>query len=88
MPTVNETIKALQEIVALNPKFGEFETIYATDDEGNEYAKCYSFPTITKIEDLSQNRFLELVRFFDDSKIQEDKDRDIALEDYNAVIIN
>jgi len=27
MPTVNETIKALQEIVALNPKFGEYETV-------------------------------------------------------------
>lgn len=86
--TFKEYTKRCNELIKKYPKCADFEVVYASDDEGNEYAKCYSMPTITQIEDLSQNRFLELVGFFDDSKIQEDKDRDIAFTDCNAVIIN
>jgi len=82
MPTVNETIKALQEIVALNPKFGEFETIYATDDEGNEYNKVISIPCLAKVVDIEQNNYLEIIDFHN---IDE---KPSFLERCNCVIIN
>ena len=47
MPTVNETIKALQDIVALNPKFGRTVMyIYSHDDEGNEYQGVIYEPSL------------------------------------------
>lgn len=82
MPTVNETIKALQEIVALNPKFGEYETVYSVDDEGNEYNKVYSIPCLTQVYSLQNYRNLELIGFYAEGQ------NDIALEDCNCVIIN
>jgi hypothetical protein len=66
----------------------EMEIIYSIDDEGNDYHKLYSTPTITQIEDLNQ-RSLELVGFFDETqKSQSLKDQDIALVDCNAICIN
>ena len=90
MPTVNETIKALQDIVALNPKFGELPCIYSHDDEGNEYQGVINEPALCKANNedgsslnLKQNyRFLELAGFYANGQ------NNIALEDCNCVIIN
>ena len=91
MPTVNETIKALQDIVALNPKFGELPCVYSHDDEGNEYQGVINVPCLCQIYTHDENnkldldkgyRFLEVVGFYANGQ------NDIALEDCNCVIIN
>lgn len=86
--TFKEYINRCNDLIKRYPKCANFECVYATDDEGNEYGKVYSYPGIVQIEDLSGDRFLELVGFFDDSKIQKDEDRDIAFADCSAIIIN
>ena len=85
MPTVNETIKALQYIVALNPKFGELPCVYSHDDEMNEIQGVINEPALCQIHELDLDkgyRNLELVGFYEDGK------EDSALEDCNCVIIN
>ena len=89
MVTVNELIKELQKIVALNPKFGEFHCIYSHDDEGNEYQGVVNTPTLVKAKNedgkpfnLSNNyRFLEIQEICGDYIMLE-------ANKYNCVIIN
>lgn len=86
MPTVNETIKALQDIVALNPKFGELSCIYSHDDEGNEYQGVIYEPSLCKArnEDGSPLNLDKNYRFLE----KEAYDGSFPLEDCNCVIIN
>jgi hypothetical protein len=82
--TVNQTIKHLQDIVKLNPSFGNLPTIYSEDDEGNGYGNVISQPLLCQVHDINDHN-LKLVGFY----IENDTNNDsILINDVNAVMIN
>ena len=83
---LKEYLNELLELTKSNPQVLEFEVIYASDDEGNNYQKVYSTGSICQIDDLKE-RDLELVGFYDEDEPESSEDF-IALEDCNAIVIN
>ncbi len=79
MITLNQWLNSIQEMIKKNPKIGNYPLIYSIDDEGNEYHKVISAPTLVQVYNLN-DRSLEIVGFKDDP--------DIADEDCNAICIN
>ena len=71
--TLKDYLKELNRLVELHPESLEYEVIYSSDDEGNEYAKVNYLPSRMSIDNIEDDRFLEL---------SEDKNN------YNAVIVN
>jgi hypothetical protein len=70
---LKEYIKELNTLVALHPEVAEYEVIYAHDDEGNEFQKVNCLPSLMLIDNIDDDRYLE---------IQE------VGEGYNAICIN
>lgn len=80
MITVKELINNLQEMIKEYPESENFPIIYSHDDEGNEYQKINNYPCLIQIQDLTQNRFLEVIKFQGQESIN--------IKDYNAILIN
>jgi hypothetical protein len=57
--TLQEYLDNLLLMVKNNPKIANFEVIYSHDDEGNEFQKVGMPPSLMRIDDLSQDRYLE-----------------------------
>jgi hypothetical protein len=57
---LKQYLKELNAIVFLHPEALEFEMIYSTDDEGNEYNKVNNVPSLISISNIDDNRFLEI----------------------------
>jgi len=57
---LKQYLKELNAIVLLRPEALEFEMIYSTDDEGNEYNKVNNIPSLISISNIDDNRFLEI----------------------------
>ena len=62
------------------PNADELEVIFSVDDEGNEYMKVHFEPTVCQIHNPNEDRWLEIVGYYDEDTI--------AKEDVNAIIIN
>lgn len=73
---LKDYIKTLQALEVEG--YGDFEVIYAVDDEGNAYHSVYSGPGLVMVEDLEEY-YKEVVH-----------PDDVDEEDYkvNAIIIN
>ena len=84
MLLLKDYLKSLQELVEEYPEALEYQVIYSQDDEGNEYQRVISEPTLCQLEEPNQKsyRFLELVGFYDNNCMNIDR------KDCNAVIIN
>ena len=57
---LKEYVQRLHELIALNPEALDFEMIYSTDDEGNEFNKVNNAPSLVSISNIDSDRFLEL----------------------------
>ena len=79
MITLKQWMEQLNKLVQQYPEIGDHVLIYSIDDEGNEYHKVMSDPTLVQVHNLNE-RSLEIVGFKDDP--------DIADEDCNAICIN
>lgn len=77
--TVKDYLEKLQELVLKSPECLDWEIIYSSDDEGNEYQKVNYAPSKIEIDNIGDNRFLERVYLEDD---------ETPSTNYNAVIIN
>ena len=65
--------EALDMLIKQHPEALEYEVIYSHDDEGNEFQKVHSTPVLVNVENIKDDRFLDLA---------EDGDK------LNAVIMN
>ena len=79
---VKDYLNHLNKIIKENPQIKEYELIYSIDDEGNEYNKVNNLPAIVQVENIEENRFLEIVGFYENGC------EDINKKDCNALIIN
>ena len=79
MITLNQWLSHVQEMIKKNPKIGNYPLIYSIDDEGSDYHKVISTPTLVQVHVINEY-FLEIVGFQEDT--------DIAEEDCNAICIN
>jgi hypothetical protein len=75
-----EYLKAINELAQEYPESLNMKVIYSHDDEGNEYQKINNYPCLIQIQDLTQNRFLEVIKFQGQESIN--------IKDYNAILIN
>jgi hypothetical protein len=78
--TFREYLKSLRELARDYPEKLDCPVIYSHDDEGNEYQKVNQFPALVQIENINEDRFLELTGFHNDTNI--------TFKDCNAIIIN
>jgi hypothetical protein len=70
---LKEYLKELNKLIALHPEVADYEVIYAHDDEGNEFQKVNCIPALIPINNIKDNRYLE---------IQEEG------QEFNAICIN
>ena len=73
-----EYLEKLNNLALDNPSCLEFDVIYSHDDEGNEYQKVNCDPGLTEIDNIEDNRDLQITWTDDDEEES----------NYNAVIIN
>ena len=74
-------VENLNNFLEEHPELAYMETIYAVDDEGNDYHSVYNEPSLCQVEDVNTHS-LEMVGFYDD-----DSD-EISKEDCNCICIN
>lgn len=77
MITLNQWLNSIQEMIKKNPKIGNYPLIYSIDDEGNEYHKVISAPTLLQVDDINQWS-LDVAGFPDE----------VREEDCNVICIN
>lgn len=54
-------IDHLNKMVIENPNILNFELIYSHDDEGNEFQKVFNLPEIAIVENINEDRYLNLL---------------------------
>jgi len=57
---LKEYLKELNKLIALHPEAMNYEVIYAHDDEGNEFQKVNCVPALMLIDNIEDNRYLEI----------------------------
>jgi len=58
--TLKEFLEAIQRTIENLPDSENLEVVYSADDEGNEYLKVNFTPTLCKVENIDEDRFLEI----------------------------
>lgn len=77
--TLKQWMEQLNKLVQENPEVRDYDLIYSTDDEGNDFHRVISDPTLVQVENLNE-RSLRIVGFKGDFEIND--------EDCNAICIN
>lgn len=76
---LKDFLEAIQETIKDIPDSDSLEVVYSSDDEGNEYLKVNFTPTLCKVENINEDRWLETT--FPEKVF-------VTREDVNAIIIN
>lgn len=58
--TLKEFKEAIERAVENIPDADSLEVVYSADDEGNEYLKVNFTPTLCKVKNITEDRFLEV----------------------------
>lgn len=77
-----EYLNHLNKLLEKNPNIGELPIIYSHDDEGNEYQKVMNYPTLALVDNIQDDRFLEVVAAIGNSLDV------IDIAECNCIIIN
>lgn len=54
-------LDSINKLVAAHPEVADYEVIYSHDDEGNEFQKVNSLPCLMLIDNIENNRYLEII---------------------------
>ena len=57
---LKEYLKELNKLIAFHPEAMNYEVIYAHDDEGNEFQKVNCIPALLPINNIEDDRYLEI----------------------------
>lgn len=80
---LKEYLNELNTLATKYPEILDFEVVYAHDDEGNEYQKIYSSPTICEVmDDDADDKYVLLLAYF------KGQGGDTELKDCNAIMLN
>lgn len=72
-------LQYINNIAEKHPESLEYEVIYSHDDEGNEYQKVNNYPDFLEIDNIEDDRFLEIIY---------EEDDETKSKNFNSIIIN